>query len=221
MMLSRPALAATLLATAALLIPAVRTLPVNAQVPNRVYGTVTLDGAVAPVGTPIVALASGKTCASATVTALQVNGTNYPYRLDVPDGSAAEECIPGAVLTFTVGGKTAGQTFTLSDIGSFQRLDLSAPGVPNVPVSTAKTVTLAAGCTQITSAFPDGTGIDTIVAAITPASAVGAIWRFDPAKGAYQGFSPAVGWANDLGSVKRGDVLRICATATATLAQPV
>ncbi len=197
--------------------------PAHAQIPNRLYGTVTLNGAPAPVGTPIVALTNGKTCASTTVQRLDVGGTSsaplYPYVLDVPAQGADPICKPGAVVTFTVGGVTAGQTFTLDDLATFNRIDLTAPGTPNVP-SQNQTVNLAAGCTDVTSTFPNGTTPATIAAAVSPASALAAIWRYDAASGHHQGYSPATDWASDLTSVAQGDKLRICTSAAATLTQP-
>lgn len=209
---------AALIAAAACFGLAVTASTVTAQVPNRLYGTVTLNGSAAPVGTVIVAQTAGKACGQTTVTATAVSGTTYPYVLDVPGGGAAAECKPGAVLTFTVGGQTAAQTFTLDDIASFQRLDLTAPGIPNVPVTT-RTVELAAGCTDVTSSFPDGTTAAAVAAAVSPAGALSAIWRYDAAAGAYRGFAPG-SFASDLATVSRGDTLRICTSAAATLSAP-
>jgi hypothetical protein len=84
----------------------------HAAPPNRVYGTVTLHGAPAPVGTVIEALTGGKVCGTTTVTATAVSGSSYPYVLNLPDPAAPLECKPGAVITFTVAGLPAGQTIT-------------------------------------------------------------------------------------------------------------
>jgi hypothetical protein len=222
-MFLRVLLASGLFTAAAVLVPALRSTPVSAQVPNRLYGTVTLDGAPAPVGTPVqaqVAGAPGKICGSGAVAALQVSGTTYPYRLDIPDSNAPEECKPGAVVIFLVGGKTAAETFTLTDLGLFQRLDLTAPGTPNIPAGAiARTISLVAGCVDMTSGFPDGTTPQAIAAAATPA-AVTAMWRYDAATNSYQGWSPDVGFASNLTSVRRGDQLKVCASGPATLTQP-
>jgi hypothetical protein len=216
-------IAAGILAGAAVLLPSLRSVPVSAQVPNRVYGTVTLDGAAAPVGTPIqaqVAGLPGKICGAASVGSLQVSGTSYPFQMDLPSGNPPEECKPGAVVIFLVGSKTAGQTFTLSDLGSFQRLDLTAPGTPNIPAGAiSRTVSLVAGCTDMTSGFPDGATPQAIAAAASPA-VVTAIWRFDSTANAYLGWSPDVSFASNLTSVRRGDALKVCASGTGTLNQP-
>jgi hypothetical protein len=193
---------------------------VQAAPPNRVYGTVTLNGAPAPVGTVIVALTGGKVCGTTTVTTTAVSGTTYPYVLNLPDPNAPLECKAGAVITFTVAGLPAGQTITLDDLGTFFRVDLVAPGTPNLPGAATRTVTLAPGCTDVVSAFPDGTSPQAVAAAVTPADALQAIWRYDAATGRYAGFSPAAPFASDLTSVNRTDTIRICTGAPATLTLP-
>lgn len=216
-------LVAALFMAAAAIVSAIVPVPVGAQVPNRLYGSVTLNGAPAPVGTTIVALAGGKSCGTTTVAALQVGGSAaspiYPYILDVPAPGSDPVCKPGAILTFTVGGLTAAQAFTLDDLASFQRLDLTAPGTPNVPATTT-TVALAQGCTEVTSTFADGTPTATLVAAISPAGALDAIWRYDAAARLYRGYSPTGTIASDLATINRGDTLRICASAAASLTAP-
>lgn len=187
----------------------------RAQVPNRIYGAVTLNGAAAAPGTSVVALTSGKTCGSATVTAPQVSGITY--QLDVPAGGSPQECKPGAVITFTVAGLTAAQSFTLDDIGTFRRIDLTAPGTPNLP---SRTVNLPAGCTEVTSTWPDGTTAAAVAATVTPAEALSAIWRWDAQATNYRGYSAASAAASDLATINRNEVLRVCVTATATLTQP-
>ncbi len=195
---------------------------VHAQLGNRIYGSATLNGASAPVGTTIVAVTEGsKVCATTTTTQLQANATarSYPYVMDIPSGPAAPECKPGAVITFAVGGLTAAQSFTIDEIGSFRLIDLTAPGTPNVP-STTRTVTLTAGCTEVTSTFPDNTPAATVAAAVAPATALSAFWRADGTQGAFRGHGPLSAAASDLATVNRGDALRFCTTTAATLTQP-
>src|ERR1051325_20327 len=64
--------AAVLIAIALLMTKAAAV--VHAAPPNRLYGTVMLNGAPAASGTPIVAMAKGKTCGSTTVTAPNAQG---------------------------------------------------------------------------------------------------------------------------------------------------
>ena len=205
----------------------------RAQVPNRLYGSVTLNGSPAPTGTTITAYTGDKVCGTTTVSGTVINATTppyvYPYQFDVPNGAFDQACKPGAVLTFKVGTATAGQTYTLGDSGNFTRLDLTAPGVPNVPtpVPTAtatpaptRAISLAFGCTDYTSTFPDGTTPDAIVAAVSPSANFSGLWRYDGDQTGYRGFAPGAADANDLTTVKRGEVLRICVTDTATLTAP-
>lgn len=219
---------AVLFAVATIGVVLVRSAPVRAAVPNRLYGAVTLNGQPAAPGTPIVALTAGKTCASGQVVAPQPPN-NYAYILDVPDANAAQECKPGAVITFTVGGQTAGQTFTLSDIGDFARLDLVAPGTPNVPVtasataipiSATRTVNLGMGCSDVPSPFADSTKPETIAAAITPGTALDGIWRYDTPAQTYRAFNPNAPTISDLTTVNKNDPLRICMNAPATITVP-
>ncbi|MER3420384.1 MAG: hypothetical protein C4290_07600 [Chloroflexota bacterium] len=206
------------LAGVLLIVGIVRTA--HAAPPNRVYGTVTLNGTPAPVGTAIVALTGGKVCGTTTVTATAISGNSYPYVLNLPDPSAPPECKPGAVITFTVAGLPAGQTITLDDLGTFFRVDLVAPGTPSTPGAGGRIVTLAPGCTDVLSAFPDGTAAAVVAAAVTPAEVLQAIWRYDAAAGRYAGFSPTASFASDLTRINRSDTIRICTGAPATLTQP-
>ena len=214
--------AAAGLLSAAAILATMQVAEVHAQLGNRVYGSVTLNGAPAPIGTTIVALTEGsKVCATTTVTQLQANpgARSYPYVMDVPSGSSAPECRPGAIITFTVGGQTAAQFFTIDEIGSFRLIDLTAPGTPNVPATT-RTVTLAVGCTDVTSSFPDNTPAATVAAAVAPSTALSAFWRFDAALNAFRGYGPVSNAASDLTTVNLGDALRFCTTAAATLTLP-
>ncbi len=70
------------------------------------------------------------------------------------------------------------------------------------------------------SAFPDGTAAAVVAAAVTPAEALQAIWRYDAATDRYAGFSPAAPFASDLATINRSDTIRICTGAPATLTQP-
>lgn len=204
----------------ALAVSAAEAPTARAAVPNRLYGTAMLNGQPAAVGTSIVALAGGKPCATVSVATLAASGTSYPYRMDVPDANADGACKPGAVLTFTIGGVTAAQTFTLDDTGAFQRLDLTAPGTPNVPAGSARSVNLAPGCNQVSSTFPDNTPPQEIALAISPMTAVAAIWVADRSTGLFRGFNPNAVDLSDLRAVNRGDLIRACVREAATLTQP-
>ncbi len=204
----------------ALAVSAAEAPTARAAVPNRLYGTAMLNGQPAAVGTSIVALAGGKPCATVSVATLAASGTSYPYRMDVPDANADGACKPGAVLTFTIGGVTAAQTFTLDDTGAFQRLDLTAPGTPNVTAGAVRSVNLASGCTEVLSGFPDKTPAQEIALAVSPSTSVAAIWVADRLTGRYRGFNPNAVDFSDLQAVNRGDAMRVCVRTAATLTQP-
>ena len=60
------------------------------------------------------------------------------------------------------------------------------------------------------------------VGAVAPAEALDAIWKFDPATGTWQGFSPtAPAEVSDLATVDRLDAIFVCVNAAATIGRPV
>lgn len=92
--------------------------------PNRVFGTVQLNGATPPAGTVITAFIGGMQCGGGQV---RENGM---YVADVVDASQTAGCgMEGAVVTFRVGGVQAGQTLSFQS-GMFTELNLVAPGMP-------------------------------------------------------------------------------------------
>lgn len=196
-----------------------RAAPAHAQIPSRLYGSVTLNGAPAPIGTPVTIMTAGKVCARATVARLDVVGTSYPYVMDVPEGGSPQECKPGAVMTFVIGNAPAAQTFTMGEFPMFQRIDLSAPGSPNVPGSVAP-ITLTRGCSNVVSTFPNGTPAATVAAAISPPTVMSMIMKFDATVMSYLSFGPAAAGLKQLTTVNRGDILRVCVGATGTLTPP-
>jgi hypothetical protein len=196
-----------------------RAAPAHAQIPSRLYGSVTLNGAPAPIGTPVTVGTAGKVCARTTVARLDVVETSYPYVMDVPEGGSPQECKPGAVMTFMVGNAVAAQTYTMGEFPMFQRIDLTAPGNPNVP-GMATTIPLTRGCTNVVSTFPNGTPAATVAAAISPSAALSMIMKFDATVMSYLSFGPAAVGLKQLTTVNRGDILRVCVGATGTLTPP-
>jgi len=96
--------------------------------PNRFFGAVTLNGAVAPAGTDVSASIGGTVCGQTTV---QADGT---YVLDVVSSGQTAGCgTEGASVSFAVGGSPAG-TATWSS-GQFTNLDLA--GAPAPPPTVA------------------------------------------------------------------------------------
>ncbi len=89
--------------------------------PQRFYGAVSLNGAPAPNGTPIVGLINGIPCGNTTA-------QDGRYVLDVSQPVAPQPCfVEGTTVTFTIGGVAAAQTAPFQQ-GYFTPLDLSAGG---------------------------------------------------------------------------------------------
>jgi hypothetical protein len=104
--------------------------------PNRFYGSLTVDGAPAPVGTTVTAVVGGKECGSRTT------DTAGQYVVDALAGSQTSGCgSPGAEVTFRVGSRTANEKGSWQG-GVFTRLDLtvSSQSVPNPAPSAPFTV---------------------------------------------------------------------------------
>ena len=59
-----------------------------------------------------------------------------------------------------------------------------------------------------------------IAAAVSPQSALIAIWRFDNATQRFAGYSPIPGAPNDLVTLNRADAIFICVNAPATFTRP-
>jgi murein DD-endopeptidase MepM/ murein hydrolase activator NlpD len=90
-------------------------------------------------------------------------------------------------------------------------LQVSAQQIATItlpPPGAAKV--LYEGCNNIALTFPDGTASQTVVAAVTPAGVVQAVWRHNAALSTFEGFSPAAPGASDLLSVSFLDSVWIC-----------
>lgn len=98
--------------------------------PNRVFGTVQLNGQTAPAGTAIVALIGMTSCGTAQVS------TTGTYVIDVLSAASMPGCgTDGATVAFTVGGARATQT-TMWQQGRFTDLPLTAQA--QTPTATAR-----------------------------------------------------------------------------------
>jgi hypothetical protein len=103
--------------------------------------------------------------------------------------------------------------------------DRSVRATETITLSTTpllESVALVEGCNPIASTWGDGTAIEDVAGAVTPADALGAIWKFDPATGRWLGYSPTAPPAvSDLDSVDFLDAVFICVDAAATVKRPV
>ena len=84
-----------------------------------------------------------------------------------------------------------------------------------------ESVDLVKGCNPLAATWPDATPIDTVVTGVAPAEALDAIWLFDPASGAWQGYSPAAPEASDLEFVNNLDAIFVCMNAPGTVSRLV
>jgi hypothetical protein len=90
---------------------------------------------------------------------------------------------------------------------------VSAPAV-------TETVALAVGCNNVVLTWPDATPTSQVAAAVSPAEALIAVWRFDAAQERFFGFAPQAPQASDLPLVNRLDAVFLCLSAPGTLARP-
>jgi len=85
-----------------------------------------------------------------------------------------------------------------------------------------ESVTLVGGiCNPVTSTYADGTAIATIANAVSPSGILISIWRFSPASGDWQGYSPRFPQVSDLAAVDRMDVIFICVSSAGTWSRPI
>jgi hypothetical protein len=79
-------------------------------------------------------------------------------------------------------------------------------------------VDLVAGCNNVALTYPNGTPPGQV--AVSPSSALDAIWRYDAATGRFVGYSPLPGAPNDLTALNRLDAVFVCVDTPATLTHP-
>jgi hypothetical protein len=84
-----------------------------------------------------------------------------------------------------------------------------------------ESVALATGCNNLVLTWPNGTPTSQVAAAVSPAEALIAVWRFDAAQGRFFGFSPQAAQASDLTMVNRLDAVFLCLRGPGVLARPV
>jgi hypothetical protein len=94
-------------------------------------------------------------------------------------------------------------------------------GAPPVQAQQTETVELFRGCNNVSLTWPNGTPTTMVSAAITPASNITSIWRFNNLQQTFQGFSPQFVPQSDLQTVNRIDAVFICMTGPGTMARPV
>jgi hypothetical protein len=183
----------------------------------------------------------GLTGGDFTVTVVDQNGVpvgDTTVQCTVDPASGALALLNQTGTTGAVSSANPGQvTFTLLPTGAsvvagaeltltcVLDRDHSVSATTKVTLSTTpnlESVALVEGCNPIAATWPNATAIATVSGAVTPATALEAIWKFDPATSTWKGFSPSAPAAvSDLASVDRLDAIFICVNAAATVNRPV
>lgn len=198
-------------------------VPQPATPPTRFFGSVTLNGQVAAVGTSVAAVVGGATCGSTMVT------TAGAYSIDVGGSGASATCnTAGAVVSFLVNGQPATPTSTLQP-GMFLQLNLSAGQAAPTPARFSGTVTVAG-----TNAFADpGTTVAALVNSVVCATTLVQNGRYQldvpPASqrpgcgvnGATVTFLVNSQLAPQTGVFQSGDVITVNLTVAQTIFIPV
>jgi hypothetical protein len=156
--------------------------------PAKFYGTVTVNGQPAALGSAIRAKVDGNVCGSTTVQSIQGVGTNA-YNIDVLHSGQQAGCgDPGDTVTFEWASTPTGAEFVVCGTGSwnntsFNLLNLSCgPGPTTAPPTTAPPTTA-----------PPTTAPPTSPAATTPAATTAAPVA-PPPSGGGPGDSSSFGW---------------------------
>lgn len=146
--------------------------------PTRAFGSVTIDGQPAPLGTVVQAVINDKLCGEGVVRFVN-DALPQGYVVDVQSNASSSGCgADGDTIRFRVGGVEATETGEFQT-GTFLRLDLTVAGQVATPAAgatpppfgaeasptpipaVAPTVAPAAGGASPTAAPPDGSGSPT------------------------------------------------------------
>jgi PKD repeat protein len=152
-------------------------------------------------------------------------GTAVMVRWDFGDGASATGqsvthtyATPGTyTVTLTV--SAPGQQSTVGTTAVIGGGPSGASPATQPPAASVR-VDLNAGCTNVVLTWPDATPIETVLAALSTAGSLNAIWWLDAAARQFRGFSPRPGAPNDLVTVSRLQPVFICLTAPGTLSRP-
>jgi len=90
---------------------------------------------------------------------------------------------------------------------------------PTPPPESADVVDLTAACNPVTTTYPDGTTVQTLTAATSPAGILDAMWKFEG--GVWSGYSPEFPQASDLAVTQFLDVVFLCVDTAGTFVRPI
>ena len=90
-----------------------------------------------------------------------------------------------------------------------------------VQAQQTESVELFTGCNNVSLTWPTGTDTSVVAEAISPSSALQAIWRFNNVEQTFVGFSPQFPQVSDLKTVNLIDAVFVCMSAPGTMMRPV
>ena len=95
-----------------------------------------------------------------------------------------------------------------------------APTATSHAQGEQRVVNLSPGCNMTTLTFPTGTQSSALASAVSPPTALQAVWRLDNASRSFQAFMPQAPQASDLTSLNLLDAAFVCVDAAATISMP-
>lgn len=143
-----------------------------------------------------------------------------PAGFTVQVGRAAETmltCAPRDGQPHVVRCPLRGPVFPRGEFVAFTA-EQTGPGTQD-PNATEQ-LALIAGCNNVTLTWPNGTPVATVAAAVSPATAVLAIWRYDAAAGRFRGWSPIANAPTDFATVNRLEPVFLCMREAGSLRRP-
>jgi hypothetical protein len=97
---------------------------------------------------------------------------------------------------------------------------LLAPATTSHAQGEQRIVNLSPGCNMTTLTFASGTEASALGSAVSPPTALQAVWRLDNTSRSFQAFMPQAPQASDLTSLNLLDAAFICVDAAATISMP-
>ena len=151
-------LAVVLCAVPAFAVPAFADTPTKLpSIPHAFYGTLTMGGSDAPVGTVVTAKVGGVQCGSITTTVAGQYGGSGAFDAKL---AVTGEIETGATISFFVNGSDTEQTYTFSPGGVIELNLTAVPGEDNTPPTVSITA-LTPDPTSDSTPTLTGTATDT------------------------------------------------------------
>lgn len=221
--------------------------PPPVQQARRVTATVATDRPSYSVGETVRFTLTVRNNSSAPVTVTLPTGQRYDFVVRSSGGGEVwrwsrdraftqifgeQTLAPGQTLTFSdtwdqrdnAGRQAPAGTYTVVGIFTSAPPLESAPAsftIGQVPPPSGETVQLFAACNNVSLTWPDATPTGAVARAVSPGSALIAIWRYNNATQTFQGFSPQFPEASNLATVNRLDAVFICMNGPGSLTRPV